>query len=403
MKIVYFYQYFSTPGGAWGTRVYEFAKHWSEKGHDVTVVTSVYYKSDIQTKKFIETKYINGVKVIILNVLISNKQSFIKRIWSFILYSILSSYFALTLNADIVIASSGPITVGIPGLIARHIRRRRLVFEVRDLWPEGVIQMGILKNQIAKKLAYGLEKWCYRVASLIVTLSPGMSDWIRKTYGYQHTISVPNLSDNELFGQKYNTDGIIPDDIIKKNIALYTGNIGEVNNSFLLMKAAQLLQSKQEDSIVIVLIGDGQLRERLQREANDNGLTNFYIFDSISKDRLAVWVQHAMCSIVPLMGTKILDTSSPNKLFDSFAAGTPVIQTTQGWIKELIDKEQCGFTVSPERPTDLVDKLLLLSRNPDLREMMGNNARKVALTEFDKNQLASRMLDGLLNVYNDYG
>lgn len=398
MKIVYFYQYFSTPGGSWGTRVYEFTKHWAEKGHDITVVTSIYYKSDLQPNGFIRKKYINGVRVIILNVMISNKQSFIKRIWSFILYSLLSSYFALTLKADIVIASSGPITVGIPGLVARYLRNRKLVFEVRDLWPAGVIEMGILTNPIIKKLAYALERWCYRASSLIITLSPGMSVWIRKTYGYENTLSVPNLSDNELFGTHYENNGVIPNDIINKEIALYTGNIGEVNNSFLLFKAAQLLEKMHDGSIFIVLIGDGQLKEKLSHEAKENGLKNFYIFNSISKDKLAVWVQRALCSIVPLRGTPILDTSSPNKLFDSLAAGTPVVQTTQGWIKDFIEIEKCGYTVSPDDPAELVDKLLLLSHNNELRNSMGENAKRVALSEFDKHILADRMLEAILKV-----
>ena len=146
MKIVYFYQYFSTPKGSWGTRVYEFAKNWVEQGHEVTVVSSVYSKSDLSARGFIEDQYFEGIHVKVLNVRIDNKQHFLKRIWSFLLYGILSSYYALKLNADIVIASSGPITVGLPGLIARYLRGRKLVFETRDLWPEGAIELGIIKK-----------------------------------------------------------------------------------------------------------------------------------------------------------------------------------------------------------------------------------------------------------------
>lgn len=173
MKIVYFYQYFSTPKGAWCTRLYEFAKEWVEQGHEVTVVSSVYSKSDLEAKKLIEDQYFEGIHVKVINVLIDNKQSFLKRIWSFIQYGVLSSYYALTLKADVVIASSGPITVGIPGLLAKYIRGRKLVFETRDLWPEGAIELGIIKNSLLKKIAYWFEKICYKASSYIVTLSPG--------------------------------------------------------------------------------------------------------------------------------------------------------------------------------------------------------------------------------------
>ena len=68
MNILYLYQYFSTPNGSWGTRVHDFATEWVKKGHKVTVVTSIYYKSDLRSKKFIEEKYFNGIRVIIINI-----------------------------------------------------------------------------------------------------------------------------------------------------------------------------------------------------------------------------------------------------------------------------------------------------------------------------------------------
>jgi hypothetical protein len=133
MKIVYFYQYFSTPKGSWGTRVYEFCKEWVAQGHEVTVVSSIYSKSDLQATKFIEDQYFEGIHVKVLNIHINNKQPLLKRIASFINYCLLSTWYAITLKADVVIASSGPITAGLPGLAAKWLRGRKMVFETRDL------------------------------------------------------------------------------------------------------------------------------------------------------------------------------------------------------------------------------------------------------------------------------
>src|SRR5690606_7683215 len=123
---------------------------------------------------------------------IDNKQSTLKRIWSFITYSVLSSYYALTLKADIVIASSGPITVGLPGLIARYIRGRKLVFETRDLWPEGAIELGVITNPLIKKLSYWFEKVCYNASSYIITLSPGMTSNIKQRFKIDNIDDVTN-------------------------------------------------------------------------------------------------------------------------------------------------------------------------------------------------------------------
>ena len=150
MKILIFYQYFSTPKGSWGTRIYEFAKDWVKEGHEVTVVSSIYTKSDLKAKRLLETQFFDGIQVRVINVRIDNKQSIPKRIYSFIAYAVIASWYAVTLPANIVIASSGPITVGLPGLIAKWIRGRKMVFEARDLWPEGAIELGVIKNTVIK-------------------------------------------------------------------------------------------------------------------------------------------------------------------------------------------------------------------------------------------------------------
>ena len=153
MKILYLYQYFSTPKGSWGTRVYEFAKNWVEQGHSVEVVSALYTKSDLRATRLVEKQYFDGIDVRVLNISIDNRQTILKRIMAFLQYSILSLYYALTVKTDVIVASSGPITVWIPGVLARLIRRKPLVLEVRDLWPEGAIELGVLKTNMSKKIA----------------------------------------------------------------------------------------------------------------------------------------------------------------------------------------------------------------------------------------------------------
>src|SRR5690606_12281167 len=138
--------------------------------------------------------FFDGIHVKVINVVIDNKQSILKRIWTFIQYSFFSSYYALTLKADIVIASSGPITVGIPALIARYIRGRKLIFETRDLWPEGAIELGIITNPLIKKIAYWFEKICYKASSYIITLSPGMTQDIKRRFNIKNIDDVTNAA-----------------------------------------------------------------------------------------------------------------------------------------------------------------------------------------------------------------
>lgn len=392
MKILYFYQYFSTPKGSWGTRVYEFSKIWVEQGHEVTVVSAVYSKSDLKAIKLIEDQVFEGIKVKVLNITIDNKQSFLKRIRSFILYVLLSSWYALRIPTDVVIASSGPISVGIPGLIARYIRRKKFIFEVRDLWPEGAIQLGVLKNGLLKSLGYWLERTCYKAAAHIITLSPGMKQNIEQRFGLKNITSVTNAANLELFGTPKDLDHPI---LESKKYVIYTGNIGKVNNSEWLLETARIMQEKGREYPKIILIGEGQQKEILLQKSKTLGLTNFEILNLVPKTTLVAYVQHALASLVPLKGVPILDTSSPNKFFESLAAGVPIIQNTNGWMKSYLEEYQVGYTVDPNSSEDLATLLIQLLENQTEMKVMGKRARVLAEEQFDKDALANKMLQAI--------
>ncbi len=391
MRIVYFHQFFSTPQGSWGTRVYEFCKDWAAQGHDVTVVTSTFAKSDLVATRLVEDQEFEGFKVKVIDLKMNNKEPVWKRIRSFVVYAALCTWYAVTLRADVVIASSGPITVGIPALAARWIRRRPLVFEVRDLWPDGAIEMGLLSNRFAQRAAYALEAACYRSASHIVGLSPGMVDNIAGRFGVSAITSITNAADLDLFGTPQPADHL-PEVFSTHQVAIYTGNIGQVNNSDLLARAARELRDRGRHDIAIVLVGDGQLKDQLQAEKNRLGLTNLVFVDLMPKVQLVALIQASFVSLVPLRGTPILDTSSPNKLYESLAAGKPVIQNTRGWIRSLLADNECGFTVDPDDENELVDRLIELVDDPDLTTRLGVNARALAEREFDQDILSARYL-----------
>lgn len=398
MKILYFYQNFSTPKGSWGTRVYEFASNWVKQGHEVTVVTSILSKSDLTATRLIEDQYFDGIHVKVLNIVTDNKHSFYKRIWTFLLYSILSTYYALTIKADIVIASSGPITVGIPGLIAHYIKGRKLIFETRDLWPEGAIELGIIKNGFIKSMSYWFEKQCYKASSYIITLSPGMTKNIFQRFKFENIADVTNAANIKLFSTPRPFQEVHPT-LKPKQYAIYTGNIGMVNNSYWLYEAAKSLQKLGREDIVILLIGEGQQREELEQKAIKEGVTNFVRFGLMPKEDLVGYVQHAFVSLVPLKGTPILDTSSPNKFFESLAAGVPVIQNTQGWMKDFLEDHSVGYTLDPADPDQLAQTLINMSNNPALAHEMGKRALVIAKSKFDKDYLADKMLQILKTVH----
>ena len=393
MKILVFYQYFSTPRGSWGTRIYEFAKYWIEAGHEVEVITSIYAKSDLDATKFIEYQVHSGIKVTVLNIRVDNKQSMLRRIWSFLQYTIVSSYFALVRNPDVTIASSGPITVGLPGLISRYFRKSILVFEVRDLWPEGAIELGLLRNKFLITIAKRFEKLIYNSAKLIICLSPGMKNHIEKKCKHTNIISITNSANLELFSSK--PENRIKDKIFDKKYAIYTGNIGDVNNSYWLLNACRELKILQREDISILLIGEGQQREELCELAIKENLKSFEYRMLMPKTELAHYIQFSIAALVPLKGTPVLDTSSPNKFFESLAAGVPVIQNTNGWMKDYIEKNKVGITLSPDDARALASTLIELADNSELQCSLSDNARLSSHRDFNQSVLSRKYLESL--------
>ncbi len=394
MKILYFYQYFSTPKGAWGTRAYEFARRWVDAGHKVTVVTSVYDKSDLKPEGLLTTLDVDGIEVKIINVKLSNKHNPLFRAWTFLIYAIIASWYALFLPADIVVASSGPITVGLPGLIARLLRRRPFVFEVRDLFSEGLEQMGLVNNRWTLKSIRFTESIFYRFSDVVVALSPSMAEWIVRDYNPKRVEVIPNAADNELFAKKLKVPEVFGSD---KKAFVFTGTIGTANNCEQLIDAAVVLNERGISDVDIYLIGDGKEKADLQDKANQLGLQNIHFVSLMPKEELVAWLQHARASLLILQDIPVFETVSPNKFFDSLAAGLPVIQTTQGWIKDVIEENRCGFTVDSQKSDSLVNHIITLAQDEDVYEQMSMNAADLG-KKYDRSLLSQQYIELLTEV-----
>src|SRR5690606_7621391 len=142
--------------------------------------------------------------------------------------------------------------------------------------------------------------------------------------------------------------------------------IGMVNNSYWLYEAAKELKKLGREDIVVLLIGEGQQREELEELAQKEGVNNFIRLGLMPKNDLVAYVQHAFVSLVPCKGTPVLDTSSPTKLCESFAAAVPIIQNTHGWMKDYLTERRVGYTLDPKDPKKLPEYLIKMK--DELRE-----------------------------------
>lgn len=396
MQILFFYQYFCTPKGSWSTRVYELTRRWVAAGHEVTVVTSPYYKSDIKANGFVSRQEIDGIKLIVIDAADSNKFSMLERALKAIIFSAASVFYALTQPANVIIASSGPITIALPALMAKWVRKIPMVFEVRDLWPAGGIELGKISNPIIIKLALLFEKLCYRHANLVVPCSLGMDQGVKKVWSQTNTLVIPNASDVDLFSNEPKFPEDFPIELANKSIFLYAGSLGFMDDCSQFISGMKYVRN---ENIILAIAGDGAEKEKLMKVAEETGNKNIYFLGLLPKIEVKKWFSVATASLLTFKVYPVLQTSSPNKMFDSFASGVPIIQSTKGWIKELVERENCGINVNPDSPEEFGDAMSLLANNKKRRNEMASNARKLAENDFNRDILSKKYLSALLEIH----
>jgi glycosyltransferase involved in cell wall biosynthesis len=321
----------------------------------------------------------------------SNKDSFLKRALFAARFSLVALYYSLTIPTDCVISSSGPITTAIPGIFAKIFRNKKFVFEVRDLWPRGGIELGKLKNPLLQKIALRFEKYIYKKSDLVVACSPGMEEGVHKARSTARTLVISNSSDLQLFG---NGDG----ETNEKNskfppIFIYAGSLGLMDECSQILHGLHALKRRDFN---FVFIGDGTEKEELIELVKEYNLQDQVKFlGLIPKTEVVKWFARATASFVTFKDIPVLHTNSPNKLFDSFAAGVPVIQSTKGWIADLVNDYQCGFNVDPNLPSSFAYAIQQFLENPELANEMGRNARKLAELKFDRSVLSDKFLESI--------
>jgi glycosyltransferase involved in cell wall biosynthesis len=395
LKILIIYQYFGTPAGSWSTRIYELTRRWVQEGHQVTVITSPYDKSDIKANGLVSRQEIEGIKLIVIDSGDSNRFSKMKRVYRAIKFSLMSCYYGFIEPADVIISSSGPITVAIPGLIRKILRKTPFVFEVRDLWPLVGIVMGKIKNKFVQKGLLWFENYIYTKANSIVTCSDGQANNISKRLGFNDKLNViPNASDETLFGRYVELSKAQRNLIGNVPYVLHLGSLGFIHNVSYMIDAAKFLPN-----VPFVLVGDGAERSMLELKTKELGLENIYFLGQMPKIETVAWLANCEISLFTTLDNEIQDTSSPNKIFDSFAAGKPIIQTTRGWIHQLVEESQCGYNADPQNPEDFAKKIeLFLNLSPSEKEKMSDSSRELSRTKFNRDLLAKQYLQILSNV-----
>jgi|HigsolmetaAR204D_1030405.scaffolds.fasta_scaffold03156_4 Glycosyltransferase len=404
MRILYFHQHFSTRAGAAGTRSYEFARRLVDRGHHVTMVCGSYGVG----RTGLDGPFVNGqrrgvvdgIEVIEFELPYANSDSFLKRTATFLRFAARSIKVALAPNYDLVFATSTPLTVAIPGIVARILRRRTFVFEVRDLWPELPRAMGVIRNPVVLAGMSLLEFCAYRLADGCIGLAPGIVEGIRRRAPRTPVAMISNGSD--LSGEGASELPAHLNELLRsldgKLKCIFAGAHGIANGLDAVLDAAVELRHRQRDDIHLIFIGDGMMKPKLMRRAHAEGLHNCTFLDPVPKRALANFLREMDVGLMILADVPAFyNGTSPNKFFDYIAAGIPVLINYPGWLAQLVTEEGCGVVVRPGDPVEFADALERLT-DWNVRRGMGEKARRVAEAKFHRDSLALQFIDFLEGV-----
>lgn len=403
MRIVYLHQYFLTPDMAGGTRSFEMARRLVARGHEVHMITSDQGGTGPRWRRSVEA----GIDVHWAGVRYDNAMSRGARMRAFARFAARATARALTLPADVIFATSTPLTIAIPGLIASSLKRIPFVFEVRDMWPAVPIALGAIRHPLAVRAAHWLERAAYGGAARIVALAPGMRDEIVATGVDPDRIAViPNGCDLELFGQ---AAGPSPRQthpwLGTRDMVLFAGTVGRISGVDYFVRLAAAT-ARLDPGIRFVIIGTGGERDAVRALAVRLGVLgeNLFMLDPMPKREVAAWYRAADMVAALFTGPPVAWRNAvQNKFFDALAAARPVANNFDGWQTRIALEADVGIMLDPDDATAAADSLVAALRNPEWRAGVPDRALRLARERFDRDVLAGQLESVLLQAVGTGG
>jgi lipopolysaccharide/colanic/teichoic acid biosynthesis glycosyltransferase/glycosyltransferase involved in cell wall biosynthesis len=404
MKILVIHQYYLMPGHSGGSRFNELARLWSQAGHEVTVIAgTVDYISGKKPEKYRGrwlTREKDGlVTVWRCHVPGTYAKSYLGRAWAFFGFTLSAATAALLeRGADVVIATSPPLVTPLPGFIASRLRARpgKLVFEIRDLWPESAITTGVVRkgSWLARGL-FALEKWACSAADTINVLTPAFrDDLVRRGLASERKIAfVPNGADVQLFSPGPRDNAVRAEQGWgDRFVVMYSGAHGRANAVGQLLDAAARLSDRKD--ILITCVGDGPERAGLAKQAEARGLENVQFAGPQPKERMPDFVNACDVGAAVLQDNPTFRTVYPNKVFDYMACAKPTLLAIDGVARRLVcDEAKAGVFVQPEHPEALAEAIRHLADDKALCAALGARGRRWVLDHATREALARRYLE----------
>ncbi len=287
-------------------------------------------------------------------------------------------------RADVVLIYSPPLPLALAGGAYRRWYRTPFVLNVQDLYPQTVVDLGLLRNGVAIKAAERLESAAYRLAERIVVHSPGNREFLvdRKGVPFGKVSVISNWVDLERLRPGPKENGFREEHGLSgRFVVSFAGLMGYAQDLTTALEAAALLQDRPE--IVFLLVGEGVREEHWKARARGKRLRNVRFLSMQPRGSYAKLLAASDICLIPL-ASDLRTPVVPGKLQSIMASGRPVIATLHpgGDTNRIIEQARCGYTLEPGDARGFRDAVLELRTTPGLAERLGANGRAYAEQHF---------------------
>jgi glycosyltransferase involved in cell wall biosynthesis len=372
MKIWILNHYASSPDKAAGTRHYDFGRRYAEQGHEVTIFASSYShftqaEERLSGRRMMRVEWVDGVRFVWVRT-VPYTGNGIRRVLNMLSYAVVVSLVQLRFaRPGVIVGSSVHLAAAAAACALGWVRRAPFVFEVRDLWPQTLIDIGALPaGSITARVLASMELFLYRRARAVVSLLPGAPDYIagrgipREKISYiPNGIAPGHPAVSAIAGDTENLLARIAEwHRAGVTVAGYVGSHGRANGLDTLVRAAYELQARGERRFAFVFVGEGPEKAACQRLAAESGLANVLFWGAVPKQEVPAVLAAFDVLLFCLRDVPVFRYGlSSNKLFDYLASGRPVVAAC-AVADNPVTASGAGVCVPPETPGAVAEALL---------------------------------------------
>ena len=401
MKLLFLSDNFPPESNAPASRTYEHCKEWVKEGVEVTVITCnpnfphgrVY---DGYKNKLYQTEIIDGIKIIRVWSYMTENKGAMKRILDYVSYAIGAFIAGLFVKTDLIIATSPQLFTALGGCALAKVRRKPWIFELRDLWPEGIKDTGAIKNKKILDFLVKMEFCLYRKSDFVITVTKGLKEnLVSRGIEASNIDTVTNGANLELFQPVDKNKKILHSlGLENKFIFGYIGTHGLAHGLEFIIES---IKEIKDERVHFLFIGTGAKKAAVVALAEKLQLDNVTFLDPVPKSEVTDYISVIDVALIPLTKTDIHASLIPSKIFESASMLKPILLGVEGEAKDIVKRHNAGLVFEPENKKEFLEGVQKISSDAILYEELQKGCSELAQA-FDRKMLASKMLKILHNV-----